>query len=230
MNTTRTAPERADRRKSATAVKPIATSVVYGPAILFLALPLYEWIGNAAFFYTETRDFTMLLLNLPSRLFALIGFVLMFYQFVLGIRLPILETVFSRATNLKRHRTLGKAGFVLILLHGVLMLAYDYSIADQLIFDRYRIIGMVALVLLIVGVLAAWFFKPLKLSRKTWKTVHLLAYVAFPLGFIHGRALGTEFATGRWTVSVLFNGLLAVYVLLLIYRLYSYLDLPKRRR
>ena len=230
MNTTRTAPERADRRKSATAVKPIATSVVYGPAILFLALPLYEWIGNAAFFYTETRDFTMLLLNLPSRLFALIGFVLMFYQFVLGIRLPVLETVFSRATNLKRHRTLGKAGFVLILLHGVLMLAYDYSIADQLIFDRYRIIGMVALVLLIVGVLAAWFFKPLKLSRKTWKTVHLLAYVAFPLGFIHGRALGTEFATGRWTVSVLFNGLLAVYVLLLIYRLYSYLDLPKRRR
>ena len=230
MNTTRTAPERADRRKSATAVKPIAASVVYGLAILFLALPLYEWIGNAAFFYTETRDFTMLLLNLPSRLFALIGFVLMFYQFVLGIRLPILETVFSRATNLKRHRTLGKAGFVLILLHGVLMLAYDYSIADQLIFDRYRIIGMVALVLLIVGVLAAWFFKPLKLSRKTWKTVHLLAYVAFPLGFIHGRALGTEFATGRWTVSVLFNGLLAVYVLLLIYRLYSYLDLPKRRR
>ena len=230
MNTTRTAPERADRRKSATAVKPIAASVVYGPAILFLALPLYEWIGNAAFFYTETRDFTMLLLNLPSRLFALIGFVLMFYQFVLGIRLPILETVFSRATNLKRHRTLGKAGFVLILLHGVLMLAYDYSIADQLIFDRYRIIGMVALVLLIVGVLAAWFFKPLTLSRKTWKTVHLLAYVAFPLGFIHGRALGTEFATGRWTVSVLFNGLLAVYVLLLIYRLYSYLDLPKRRR
>ena len=230
MNTTRTAPERADRRKSATAVKPIATSVVYGLAILFLALPLYEWIGNAAFFYTETRDFTMLLLNLPSRLFALIGFVLMFYQFVLGIRLPVLETVFSRATNLKRHRTLGKAGFVLILLHGGLMLAYDYSIADQLIFDRYRIIGMVALVLLIVGVLAAWFFKPLKLSRKTWKTVHLLAYIAFPLGFIHGRALGTEFATGRWTVSVLFNGLLAVYVLLLMYRLYSYLDLPKRRR
>ena len=191
---------------------------------------MYEWIGNAAFFYAETQDYTMLLLNLPSRLFALIGFVLMFYQFVLGIRVPILETVFSRATNLKRHRTLGKAGFVLILLHGVLMLGYDYSIADQFIFDRYRIIGLVALGLLIVGVLAAWFFKPLKLSRKTWKTVHLLAYVAFPLGFIHGRALGTEFATGRWTVSALFNGLLAVYVLLLIYRLYVYLELPKRRR
>lgn len=219
-----------ERRKARAAGKPIATSVIYALAFLFLALPVYEWIVNAAFFYAETSDYPMLLLNLPSRAFALVGFVLMFYQFVLGVRIPALDALFTRATNLKRHRTLGKTGFVLILLHGVLMLAYDYSIADQFILDRYRIIGMVALGLLIMGVVAAWFFKPLKLSRRTWKTVHLLAYVAFPLGFIHGRALGTEFATGDWTVSALFNGLFALYVLLLIYRLYISLGLAKRVR
>ncbi len=202
--------------------KPVAAAIIYALAILFLALPVYEWFSNAWVMFAHGGDYPTMLLNLPARLFALVGFTLMFYQFVLGIRTPLFEKVFKRPVNLKRHRRLGKVGFILILLHGLFLMLYDYLLAGRLLFDTYRIYGMTALALLIIAVIAAWFFTPLKLSRKVWKSVHLLAYIVFPLGFLHGRNLGTEFATGEWTVNALFNGLFAVFVLLVIYQLYNW--------
>ena len=196
--------------------------MIYAVALLLLALPVYEWLRNAYFFYTQTTEYLILTLYLPARLFALVGLVLMFYQFVLGIRIPAFERVFSRVTNLKRHKTLGKIGFVLILLHGLLLMTFDYVNAGQLLFDVYRILGMSALTLLLIAVIAAWYFKPLKLSRKTWKGIHLLAYVVFPVGFIHGRGLGASFRSGTWTVNALFSALFAIYVLLVVFRLYTY--------
>ena len=202
--------------------RPVAAIIIYALAVVFLALPIYEWLGNAWAVFAHGGDYPTMLLNLPARLFALVGFTLMFYQFVLGIRTPLFEKVFKRPVNLKRHRWLGKVGFVLILLHGLFLMLYDYLLAGQLLFDTYRIYGMIALSLLIIAVIAAWFFKPLKLSRKVWKGIHLAAYIVFPLGFLHGRNLGTEFATGEWTVNALFNGLFAVFVLLVVYRLYAW--------
>ncbi len=201
----------------------IAAAVIYLIAAVLLLLPVYEWLTNSYYFFLESREYALLLLNLPARLFALVGFVLMFFQFVLGMRLPAFEKVFSRAVNLKRHRALGKAGFILILLHGLMFLLYDYLVTGGLLFDPYRVVGMIALAVLIPAVIAAWHFKRLKLSRSTWRTLHLLAYVVFPLGFVHGRTLGVEFATGTWTVNALFSVLLAIYVLLLLYRLVVYL-------
>ncbi len=200
----------------------VAAAVIYLIAAVLLLLPVFEWITNSYYFFLESREYALLLLNLPARLFALVGFVLMFYQFVLGMRLPVFEKVFSRAVNLKHHRTLGKAGFILILLHGLTFLLHDYLVAGRLLFDPYRVVGMVALAFLTPAVIAAWHFKRLKLSRNTWRTLHLFAYVVFPLGFIHGRNLGAEFATGTWTVNALFSVLLAIYVLLLLYRLAVY--------
>lgn len=215
--------KKAGKKKSQSPMPRVAVAI-YAVAALFLILPMYEWITNAAFFLSPTPDWSMLLLNLPARLFALVGFVLMFYQFVLGVRTPLFEKVFNRATNLKRHRTLGKVGFVLILLHGLFMLAYEWLIANQIILDYYRVLGVTALILLIIAVVSAWFFKPLKLSRKAWKTIHLLAYFVFPLGFEHGRNLGTEFATGAWTVRGLFTGLFFVYCAIVLYRLYTWFN------
>ncbi len=221
-NTSKSPPkQKQQKKKKKSTDKPAAAAAIYALAVVLLLLPVYEWLTNAWYFYVATSEYLVFFLHLPARLFALVGFVLMFYQFVLGMRLPIIEKVFNRATNLKRHRTLGKIAFVLILLHGVLLLAFDYfGTFGELMFDTYRVIGMIAIVLMILAVIPAWYFRPLKLSRKTWTTIHLGGYVVFPLGFLHGRALGAEFSTGTWTVNVLFSALFAIYCLLLAYRLY----------
>ncbi len=194
--------------------------VMYVVAVVLLALPVYEWVLNAVPFYADPYDLPTALFNLPGRLFALVGFVLMFYQFVLGIRLPAFEKVFKRATNLRRHQTLGKIGFTLLLLHGVFMLSYDRGLTGEFFFDTYRIMGITALILLIAAAMAAWHFKALKLPRKVWKTLHLLAYIVFPVGFLHARGLGTELATSR-VVDVLFITLFVLYCFLVAYRLYT---------
>ena len=206
-----------------------AAGVIYAVAVALVFLPVYEWVANAVPFYADPYDISTAVFNLPGRLLALVGFVLMFYQFVLGIRIPAFERVFKRATNLRRHQTLGKIGFVLILLHGVSMLAYDWALAGRFLFDTYRVIGMVALALLIVAVMAAWQYKALKLSRRVWKPVHMLGYVVFPLGFLHARTLGTELATS-WAVNALFSTLFALYCVLVVYRIYTATSAATARR
>ncbi len=207
--------------KKSTTGKPFAAVVVYTIALVMLALPVYEWMSNAWWFYQDGSDRVMMFINLPARLFALVGFLLMFFQFVLGIRNPVVEQVFNRATNLKRHRTLGKISFVLIMLHGLLIMTQDMIFAGRLLFDVYRVLGMLALLLLTAGVVAAWFYKPLKLSRTVWRRIHLTGYIVFPLGFIHSTNLGTEPATGRYTVYYLFSLWLVVYSILVVWKLYS---------
>ncbi len=205
---------------SQTSSQRAAAAVIYIIAIVLLAVPVIEWVANAAPFYADPYDLALGLFNLPGRLFALVGFTLMFYQFILGVRIPALERVFSRATNLKRHQTLGKVGFILIVLHGIAILSYDWVLAGQFLFDLYRVLGMIALALLIIGVIPAWYFKKLKLPRKVWKTLHLSAYVVFPLGFFHARNLGTELATS-WMVEGLFTILFVVFCLIVLFRLYT---------
>ncbi len=205
------------KKRGAGSKNPTAAAIIYVVAVVLLVLPITEWLGNAPREFGTSPELSFL--NLPARLFALVGFVLMFYQFILGIRLPLLEKVFPRATNLKRHRMLGKVAFVLILLHAVMMLSYDYATFGQLLFERYRVIGMIAAACLVVGVVAAWFFKPLKLPTKAWRTLHLLGYVVFPLGFYHANSLGTEVITGEWTVQRPFTLFLIIYAVLLLYRI-----------
>lgn len=97
----------------------------------------------------------------------------------------------------------------------------DMIFAGRFLFDFYRVLGMIALLLLTAGVVAAWFYKPLKLSRAVWRRIHLTGYLVFPLGFIHSTNLGTEPATGRYTVYYLFSLWLVVYSILVVWKLYS---------
>lgn len=199
-----------------------AGSAWAGPALLLVAvvlplIPLYAWGQEALMVYQASDHLPTLLLYYPGRAAALLGFVLMFYQFVLGVRLPFMERFFKRYVTIKRHRTLGKIGFLLVLLHGVFMLVYETAMAGTLFLDLARVIGLAALVLLSAAVVAAWFSKPLKLSRKTWLRIHFLGYLVFPLAFIHALMLSPTMA-GSEAVAFLFFTLFGAYVLIVAYR------------
>ncbi|MBN2050379.1 MAG: ferric reductase-like transmembrane domain-containing protein [Spirochaetales bacterium] len=181
-------------------------------AILVPLLPLFFWLRESLSLMpspVETPSFGLYLL---ARAFALIGFVLMFYQFILTARLPFLEKLFQRSRLVKRHRLLGRIGFSLILLHGVILLVQDLSLYSA------KTLGLIALILLTITVAAASLAKPLKLSVKTWRTVHLAAYVVFPLAFIHALSLGST-VLGYRPVYWLFVLLSVIYFLILLRRI-----------
>ncbi len=55
------------------------------------------------------------------------------------------------------------------------------------------------LFLLTIAVVAAWWMKPLQLSAKTWKRLHILAFFAFALAAYHGITIGA--LAGVWSTD-----------------------------
>ncbi len=181
-------------------------------AILIPLVPAGFWINNLAAMMPGPLQSAGLGFYMLARLLGLLGFVLIFYQFVLTARLPFLEARLKRPKMVKTHRTLGKAGFVMVLLHGVVMLLLDPTLYLE------NTLGLIGLILLVVAVIAAWFFRPLKLSLKTWRAIHLLAYGVLPLVFIHAISLGSTVLAHR-PVWWLFVAMFAGYCLIVVYRI-----------
>lgn len=164
----------------------------------------------------------------PARAAALIGFVLMFYQFVIGAKLPVVEKhVAPRGKLLKNHRSLGKVGFILMLLHGLFMLGFDLHESGRIVFNTGKLMGIIALFMLILAVVASWWFKPLQFKYQTWKKIHLLAYAVFPTAFFHALLIGSTLQ-GSLTTRYLFWLLLIVYIGIVGYKVMSIGSEPQK--
>lgn len=194
--------------------------------IVAIAVPLVPagfWLSEVVPMMPAPLQAPELGLYMLARLFALAGFVLMFYQFVLTARLPFLEALLKRPGMVRSHRLIGKIGFLLMLAHGIILLAMDPFLYTE------KTLGLIALILLTIAVVAAWLFKPLKLSLKTWRSIHLLAYLVFPLVFVHAISLGATVTAYR-PVWWLFVALFAGYCLIVVYRVVRISRSPVQRR
>ncbi len=197
--------------------RPMKKVIVF-VAIILPLIPAGEWVVSLVRDVSELAalpdvsvPLSLALVYYPARIFALIGFTLMFYQFLLSARLPALEGLFTRAALIKRHRSLGKVGFILVLLHGLLLLLFDLIDHGAIIFTWEKLLGIAALFLLIMAVIAAWHFKALQFSLKTWRRFHIAAYFVFPLAFVHAIHIGT--VAGRLgPTQILFSLFLIVYL------------------
>jgi DMSO/TMAO reductase YedYZ heme-binding membrane subunit len=188
-------------------------------AILLLVVPVLFWTISVVQEFTDSDGFAaMVWVYHPARVVALVGFVLMFYQFLLGARLPMMEKFSPRNKLLASHRDLGKIGFLLILVHGLVMLAADMIDYGRILFNVPKLLGISALFLLSIAVIASWFFKPLKFQYQTWKKMHLLAYLVFPLAFFHAITLGTT-VRGYIAVRIQFVILMFLYTAVVVYRI-----------
>ncbi len=199
-------------------------------AILVPLLPIVVWLQSVLPVYRSMWHGPMLILYMPARALGLVGFVMMIYQFVLSSKFAIIEKAFTRAGVYRRHRTLGMIGFLIILLHGTAMLAFDLIMAGEIVLGTPKTIGLIAMILLIIAVFVAIFWKPLKLSNKQWMRIHRLTYVVLPLAFYHAIVMGTTINTSRWVMG-LFWVLGAIYVIVVIRRIrQEILKVRKKRR
>ncbi len=169
---------------------------------------------------------------LYGTLFALVGVVLM-------SRSPWLDQLFGLGGLSKWHHWLGFATLWLLVGHGILTtigFAADAGVSipnelGALLFTYPWVlmatVGLFALVALgIVSFRAA----RRRISYETWYGIHLYAYVAIALAFLHELAVGTDF-TNDFAAQVYWVALyVAVIALVLIFRVGQPLLLYQRHR
>jgi DMSO/TMAO reductase YedYZ heme-binding membrane subunit len=202
--------------------------LLYAVAILLPLIPLVAWLASSWQDFGQPLGAAFFALYVPARALGLLGFVLMFYQFILASRLSFLESVLPRAKQLKTHRTLGKVGGIMMLTHGLFMLLVDWITLGAIAFTVGKLIGIVALFLLINAVVAAWFIRQLQFKQQTWRRIHYLAYIVFPLVFVHAILIGST-VRGYLAVQILFGIFLAIYVFLAVRRLVAPPNKPAKK-
>ncbi len=118
-------------------------------------------------------------------LMAALGLVLLFIQYVLVSRIKCIEKGFGLDKMFARHRFFGRAGLVFLTLHVTLIVFYRIWQFGELFPSLNIYVGLAALLgFIITGALASQ-HKKLGLRYETWRGVHLLNYLLFPLALFH---------------------------------------------
>ena len=143
---------------------------------------------------------------------ALLGTYLALIQLVLMSRSPWLDQVFGMDGLAVAHRWLGFATVWLLLGHGIFT-TFGYALGDRtnVIAEFWTLITTYPYVLMALvsgGLFAAVAISSVRAARRrlsyeTWYGIHLYAYLAIALGFLHQLFVGTDFihdpiAVGYW--------------------------------
>jgi predicted ferric reductase len=133
---------------------------VIGPSVMLViyVLPLLLWAGSAPL-DTRFTDTSITLTSLAV-LFGLAGVSGFAMNLILGARLRFVETLFGGLERMyKAHRINGRAAFLLVLSHGILMIAGRASISADAAIDLFTpdagwttFLGPVALLLMAIAI------------------------------------------------------------------------------
>jgi predicted ferric reductase len=230
------APARKTRRVPVPRVWPIRANDVYallaGNALLILGM----WIrhGNLGEFSTPAGAAIA-----AGELAALYGTYLILIQLVLMSRNPWLDQIFGQDRITQAHRWVGFAAVWLLLLHGVLTtVGYAMSDGTSLVgqtltfmtsypYVLWSIVGMGLLIMVAVTSVRA---ARRRVSYETWYAIHLYAYLAIALSFLHQLFVGVDFVNDQ--VASLYW--IALYVLafgtLIVFRFGQPISISLRHR
>jgi predicted ferric reductase len=126
-----------------------------------------------------------------GRLMALLGFVLLSFQYLWVSRIRFVQAGMAAGQPIRLHRRWGVIALVLLLLHPSFLVVSETLQGFSSPMGALRILGVLALILLAGAGAAALFARRLHLKVRTWKGIHRLAYAVFPIAFAHSLLLGT---------------------------------------
>lgn len=185
--------------------------VAYGAIVLFplLILLLYPPTSN------EGRSFWLEF----SVALGFIGLAMMAIQFTLTARLKSIEASYGIDLIVQFHRYTSIVSFIFILAHPIILFVDNPETLQLLNFlqapwrARLAVIATVALIALVVT--SIW-RKQLKIPYEPWRIAHgILAVIA--VGFGLGHALGVSNYLGLFWKRVLWIGIAAIALWILIY-------------
>ncbi|MGC8634947.1 MAG: ferredoxin reductase family protein [Candidatus Limnocylindrales bacterium] len=142
------------------------------------------------------------MLMAAGQLSALYGTYLVLLQLILMSRSPWLDQVLGPDRVLDLHRWVGFSAILLLVAHGVLTTA-GYALATGSTFTGeairllttypYVLMATVGIRLFVAVGISSVRLARRRLSYETWYGIHLYAYLAIALTFLHQLAVGTDF-------------------------------------
>jgi len=218
------------RTWSVTAVEIILVLVANG--VLILAM----WVRHGGL--DQASTFGGILTGI-GQVTALFGTYLALIQLVLMSRSPWLDQVFGMDRLAAAHRWIGFATVWLLLGHGVFT-TIGYGIGDRQnpAAEFLTLVTTYPYVLMATvsgGLFAAVAISSIrkarqKLSYETWYGIHLYAYLAIALGFLHQLFVGTDFIHDPVAVAYWVSLYAVTAALVLAYRVLQPIRLNLRHR
>ena len=174
-----------------------------------------------------------------GQLTALYGTYLALIQLVLMSRSPWLDQVFGMDRLAAAHRWIGFGTVWLLLGHGVFT-TVGYAIGDRQnpVAEFLTLVTTYPYVLMATvsgGLFAAVAISSIRMARRklsyeTWYGIHLYAYLAIALGFLHQLFVGADFIHDPVAVAYWVSLYVATVALVLGYRILGPIRLNLRHR
>lgn len=160
-----------------------------------------------------------------GRVLALVGFVMVFYQFVLSSKVRWLERGIGLDRMFAIHRVTGVLALILLVIHPAFLFASDLAAGLIPTITPAKIGGAVTLTLLLAVAGAALLYRRLKWSYETWKRIHLASYLVLPAGLLHSLLFGSD--TGGGLVRAMWLAMAATYVAIVVAKLLRLADVRR---
>ncbi len=125
---------------------------------------------------------------------ALLAFGLLALQVVLAARFRLPDRALGLDRVMRLHRAVGILALLLLLAHPALLLVATHG---HLPLQWQVALGAGALLVLILGVLAALLFRSLHVDYNRWRVIHKAMILVVVLGYVHSRAVGEDLLTSR---------------------------------
>ena len=151
--------------------------------VIVAALLVASTISWASLTYFGPLD--MFYLRHFNHLFAVVGFVFYFFQFVLSAKIQWVEKGFGLDRMLRLHRTFGRLALGFLSLHFLALLVFEMVEFSRFYLFLFRWIGLIALIGLFITALVAVQYKKWNIPYETWKNIHRANYVIFPFALLH---------------------------------------------
>ena len=126
-----------------------------------------------------------------GRLFGLMAFVLIWFQYLLSSKVKTFERGIGLDTLLNIHNVCGILALILAIAHPAAIVISEKLQGYASPFGFLKVMGVCTLLILCGTVFVASSYHKIRLSYDKWKRVHTTAYVLFPLAFIHSFFLGS---------------------------------------
>ncbi len=136
-----------------------------------------------------------------GRVLALVGFVMVFYQFVLSSKIRWLERGIGLDRMFAIHRVTGALALILLVVHPAFLLASELVAGLVPAITPAKIGGAVTLTLVLAVAGAALLYRRLKWSYETWKRIHLASYLVLPAGLLHSLLFGSDTGGGLLRIT-----------------------------
>jgi predicted ferric reductase len=158
---------------------------------LFIGMPIFMWSRTL----TGGLPWPVYIYD-AARLFALTGFVLLVFQYVLSSRIKWIEKGIGLDRLFGIHRVCGGLILALITAHPLLILLSERLQGYAAPIGFLKVLGLIALVLVWVTAGAALLYGRIPMAYERWKGIHRVGYLILPLAFTHSFLMGSTLYRG----------------------------------